>query len=255
MIRYDSTPPRATITIDDPERHNPLSTAAMAEFAASIDRAAADAAVRVIVVTGAGDKAFSAGGDLAGDFVDDPMGRHSDRAALADAFRALRKAGKPTIARINGHALGGGFGVAVGCDIGIAVDSATLGMPEIDVGLWPMMVIAVVQRAMPHKAALELMMTGRRLSADEAMSLGLVSRVVASAALDAVVDETVDTLSSKSSAVLQMGRDAFYGAQDMDFDAALDYLHNGLTALALTDDAAEGVAAFLEKREPNWRGS
>ncbi|MDH3469907.1 MAG: enoyl-CoA hydratase-related protein [Acidimicrobiia bacterium] len=255
MIRHDSTPPRATITIDDPERHNPLSATAMAELAATIDRAAADPAVRVIVVTGAGDKAFSAGGDLAGDFVDDPMGHHADRAALADAFRALRKAGKPTIARINGHALGGGFGVAVACDIGIAVDTAALGMPEINVGLWPMMVIAVVQRAMPHKAALELMMTGRRLSADEAMSLGLVSRVVESSDLDAVVDETVDALSSKSSTVLQMGRDAFYGAQDMDFDAALDYLHNGLTAVALTDDAAEGVAAFLEKREPNWSGS
>jgi len=255
MIRYEAVPPRATVIIDDPQRHNPLSTTAMAELALAVDRAADAPEIKVIVITGEGDKAFSAGGDLAGDFVDDVMGSHADRAALAEAFRALRRAGKPIIARINGHALGGGFGVAVGCDIGIAANTATLGMPEVDVGLWPMMVIAVVQRAMPHKAALELMMTGRRLNADEAMRLGLVSRVVPPADLDGAVDETVDSLASKSSAVLRMGRDAFYAAQDMDFDAALDYLHNGLTGVALTDDAAEGVAAFLEKRDPRWGGS
>jgi enoyl-CoA hydratase/carnithine racemase len=226
----------------------------MAEMAALVDRAALDPTVKVIVITGAGDKAFSAGGDLGGGFVDRPLEEHDDRAALAALLRSLRACGKPTVARVNGHALAGGFGIAAACDVVIAVGDATFGAPEIKVGLWPMMITAVLQRVMPHKAALELMMTGRRMSADEALRLGVVSRVVRRDDLDDAVDLMVDTLSSMSPLVLQMGRDAFYAVQDLDFDAALDHLHVGLTAVAATEDAAEGVAAFLAKRRPEWRG-
>jgi enoyl-CoA hydratase/carnithine racemase len=254
VVRYETQPPRATLIIDDPERRNPLSTDTMSELAAAVATAAADDSVRVIVVTGAGDHAFSAGGDLSGKFVDEPLARHGERGALADLFRALHHAGKPTVARVNGHALGGGFGVAVACDIVIAREGASLGMPEIDVGLWPMMVIAVAVRAMPRKAALEAMMTGRRFDAAEAMKMGFVSRVVPAANLDAAVDEVVDSLAAKSPAALRVGRDAFYATADMGFDAALDYLQNGLTAVALTEDAAEGIDAFLSKRSPQWMG-
>ncbi|OFW53150.1 MAG: hypothetical protein A2146_07480 [Actinobacteria bacterium RBG_16_67_10] len=254
MLRYDVAPPRATITIDDPDRRNPLSNPAMAEMAAMVDRAAADATVRVIVITGAGDQAFSAGGDLSGDFVDSPIADHDARGALAVLLRSLRHCGKPTVARVNGHALAGGFGLAAACDVVVAVKDATFGTPEIKVGLWPMMITAVLQRVMPHKAALELMMTGRRVTADEAMRLGVVSRVVRRSDLDDAVDLVVTGLASASPLVLRLGRDAFYAVQDLDFDAAIDQLHVGLTAVAATDDAAEGVAAFLEKRRPEWRG-
>lgn len=254
MLRYDVEPPRATITIDDPERRNPLSNATLVELAVLVRRAAVDPEVRAIVITGAGDTAFSAGGDLSGGFVDRPLADHDARGALADLFRTMRSCGTPTIARVNGHALAGGFGLAAACDVVIAVDDATFGTPEIKVGLWPMMITAVLQRVMPHKAALELMMTGRRISAVEARSLGVVSRVVSRQELDAAVDLVVDAIAATSPVVLAMGRDAFYAVEDLDFDAALDHLHIGLTAVAATEDAAEGVDAFIAKRKPRWRG-
>lgn len=254
MIRYEVSGSRATITIDDPERRNPISAEAMEGLAAATRRAIDDDAVRVIVYTGAGDKAFSAGGDLSAGFVDDPIGLHAGRGAFADLFRLMFRGGKPTVARVNGHALAGGFGLAVACDIVVCVDDAKLGAPEINVGLWPMMISAVLGRVMPPKAVLDMMMTGRILTAAEALTLGAVSRVVESDDLDSVVDEVVEALASKSPAVLELGRDSFY-AINGDFDASLDRLHAGLTAIALTDDSKEGVSAFLEKRTPEWSGN
>jgi len=254
VLRYDLAPPRATITIDDPDRRNPLSNSVMSELAGMVDRAATDDDVRVIVITGAGDQAFSAGGDLSGGFVDSTLDGHGERGALAELLTAMRRAGKPIVGRVNGHALAGGFGLAAACDVTIAVDDATFGTPEIKVGLWPMMITAVLQRTMPRKAALELMMTGRRISAEEARRLGVVSRVTPRSELDAAVDLVVDSFAALSPAVLELGRDAFHAVEDLGFDAALEYLQAGLTAVASTEDAKEGVDAFLEKRRPEWRG-
>lgn len=254
MLRYEADGGRATITIDDPDRHNPLSNQTMRDLTAAVQAAAADDAVRVIVITGAGNRAFSAGGDLSGGFVDAPLADHGDRGALADLFRTLRRSGKPVVARVNGHALGGGFGLAAACDIVVAADTATLGTPEIRVGLWPMMITAVLMAIVPRRALLDLMLTGRRLSAGEALDLGVVSRVVSPDELDEAVDTVVADLLGKSPAALALGKQAFYAVADLDFDSALDHLHGGLTAIAMTADAAEGVAAFGEKREPQWRG-
>jgi len=254
MLRYDVEPPRATITIDDPERRNPLSNAAMSQIADMVDSAARDSTVRVIVITGAGNQAFSAGGDLSGGFVESPIADHDLRGSLGRLLRSLRSCGKPTVARVNGHALAGGFGLAAACDIVVAVKDATFGTPEIKVGLWPMMITAVLQRVMPRKAALELMMTGRRITAEEAQRLGVVSRVVRRSELDEAVDLVVSGLAAASPAVLRLGRDAFYAVEDLDFDSAVSQLHIGLTSVAATEDAAEGVAAFLQKRRPEWRG-
>ncbi len=254
MLRYETDGPRATLTIDDPERRNPMSLETMAALTRALAEATADTKVRVIVITGAGDKAFSAGGDLSGRFVDAPLADHDARGELADLFRALRRCGKPVIARVNGHAIAGGFGLAAACDIVIAVEGATFGTPEIHVGLWPMMISAILQRLMPRRVALELMLTGRRIDAEEAQRLGVVSRVVPASELDTVVDETVDRLVAVSPAILALGKDAFYAIEDMPLDAALDHLHTGLTTISMTEDAAEGVAAFVDKRDPKWRG-
>ncbi|MEN8234610.1 MAG: enoyl-CoA hydratase-related protein [Actinomycetota bacterium] len=254
MIRYESAGHTATITIDDPDRRNALTNEAMAELATLVERAGSDDDVRVVVITGAGDRVFSAGGDLSGGFVDAPLAGHGDRGALADLIRAMRRIPKPVVARVNGHALGGGLGVVAGCDLAIAADHATFGTPEINVGLWPMMITVVLRPLVPRRPLLEMMLAGRRFDAAEAADLGIVNRVVPAADLDAAVRETVEALASSSPAALALGKAAFYAVEDMDLDTALDHLHIGLTAVSTTEDAAEGVKAFLDKREPRWRG-
>ncbi len=252
MLRYEVIGPKALLTIDEPEKRNPMTNEVMTSIARAVSTAGDDPAVRVIVVTGAGGT-FSAGGDLRGGFLDDPAGTHRERQGLASLMRALRTCGKPTVARVNGAAFGGGFGLAAACDITIAAESAQMGTPEIRLGIWPMMITAVLRPLVPQKALFEMMATGRRIGAAEARDLGIVSRVVPDDELDAAVDETVESLAQYSAAALAMGKDAFYATAGMDFETALDHLQAGLTAVAMTADAAEGVAAFNEKRDPEWR--
>ena len=174
---------------------------------------------------------------------------------LADLFRSMYGLGKPTIARVRGYALAGGFGLACACDLLIAADDAVFGTPEIDVGLWPYMITVPLLRSLPPKRVLELMMTGRRVDAVEAERLGFVTRVVPVAELDAAVDELAATLAAKSPLIIRWGRDAFYRVLEQpDSDAALAYLQTMLSVTSHTEDAAEGVAAFAQKRAPEWRG-
>jgi len=254
MISYNVSDAVATVTIDDPERRNPLSLESMDELTAAVREAGVDDAVRVIVLTGAGGRAFSAGGDLSGGFVDSPLPDHQSRGVLADLFRAMHSNPKPIIGRINGVALGGGFGVAAACDITIAASNAKFGTPEIDLGLWPMMISTVLLPFVPRKQLLEMMLVGRIIDAAEAYEFGIVTRVVPADQLDSAVAEIAEQLRSKSPAALALGKSSFYAMQGMDFDTALDHLHIGLTAVSFTEDAAEGVQAFLEKRPPEWRG-
>lgn len=253
-VRYDVSNGRATVTIDDPERRNPISVDTMGGLLEATREAVNDSNVGVIVYTGAGNQAFSAGGDLAGSFADDPIGLHRARGDLAELFRQMTGGGKPTVARVNGHALAGGFGLAVACDITICVEEAKLGMTEVEVGLWPMMISAILVRNLPRKAVFELMLTGRIIDPHEAQRLGAVTRVVSRDDLDPAVDEVVDSLLTKSPGALLIGKDAFQGMAELDFDTALDRLQGGLTEITMTDDASEGVAAFMEKRDPRWSG-
>lgn len=254
MLEYDVSGDRAVLTINDPDRRNPLTAEVVEAFIEAFTDLAVRPEVRVVVVTGAGDQAFCAGGDLAGGFFDEPLALHAARGRIADLFRLMQRCGKPVVARINGHCLAGGLGLALACDIGIASDTATFGVPEINVGLFPMMISAVMQRALPQKSALELMLTGRRVSPDEAVRLGMVSRAVPADQLDTAIDDLCDELAAKSPAAITLGKDAFYAVQDLSFDAALDHLQNGLTAITMTHDAAEGLAAFMEKRSPRFEG-
>lgn len=252
MLVAEQTGPVLKLTINDPERRNPLTNEVVAAMCEAVRSVAED--VRVIVITGSGTKAFCAGGDLAGGFFDNPVETHSERAGLAELFRVIRSCPQPVVARVNGHALAGGFGLMLACDIAIAADHARFGMPEINVGLWPMMISALVQRALPEKVAIDLMMTGRQVTASEARTIGAVSRVAPALELDAMVDELVDSLVAKSSAILAIGKQSFYAASDLGFDAALEMLATGLTVVAMTEDAREGTTAFVEKRPPNFVG-
>ncbi len=245
----------ARVTINRPDRRNAMSYGVMQGLRDSVAAAKADEDVRVLVLTGAGDRAFCAGADLGG--IAENAGAaaaHDGRGLLADLFRELWSLGKPTVARVRGYALAGGFGLALACDFVIAADDAQFGTPEVNVGLWPYMITVPLLRSMPPKKVLELQMTGRRVNAEEADRIGFVTRVVPVDELDGAVDELAASLASKSPLVLRWGRDAFYRVLEMDGDAALDYLQGMLTVHTQSEDAAEGVAAFAEKRTPEWKG-
>jgi enoyl-CoA hydratase/carnithine racemase len=254
-LLYDVSSGVARLTINRPERRNAMSWAVLTELRDAIAAAKADADVRVVVLTGAGDKAFCAGADLTGMRSDaNYVEVHDARGELARLFHDLWALGKPTIARVRGYALAGGFGLALACDFVVAADDARFGTPEIDVGLWPYMITVPLVRSMAPKKVLELMLTGRRVDAVEADRLGFVTRVVPVADLDAAVDELAATLASKSPAIVKLGRDSFYAVWDLAARDALAYLHPMLTITSQTEDTAEGIAAFAEKRAPQWKG-
>ncbi len=254
-VRYEVSGPVARLTIDRPEKRNSLSWTVMTELRQAFAAAKCDDTVRVVVLTGEGDKAFCAGADLSGMAEGAGYAQlHDGRGELARLFREMWELGKPIIARVRGYALAGGFGLALACDLVVCSDDSQFGTPEINVGLWPHMITVPLTRSMPPKRALELMMTGRRVKADEADRIGFVHRVVPAAELDAAVDELAGVLAAKSPSIMKLGRDSFYGAWDLAADEALRLLHPMLTVTASTEDAAEGIAAFVEKRDPTWTG-
>jgi enoyl-CoA hydratase/carnithine racemase len=247
----------ATVTINRPERRNAMSYEVMAGLRDAMARARADDAVRVVVLTGAGDRAFCAGADLGGGGIGantNAVAAHDGRGLLADLFRDMWSLGKPIIARVRGYALAGGFGLACACDFIVASDDSQFGTPEINVGLWPYMITVPLLRSMPPKKALELMTTGRRVNAEEAERIGFVTRIVPVDELDAAVHELASGLAVKSPVIMRWGRDAFYRVLEMDADSALSYLQAMLSVTTSTEDATEGVAAFAEKRDPKWKG-
>ena len=232
-----------------------MSTEVLQDLRDFLSQAAKDESVRVVVLTGAGDTAFSAGADLAGmETGAGVMAAHEARGLLSATFRDLWQLGKPSIARIRGYALAGGFGLALACDFVIAAEDAQFGTPEIDVGLWPYMITVPLLRSMPMRIALELMMTGRRVSSEEALRIGFVNRVVPIEELDEAVETLTAILSEKSPLTMELGRRSFYRASQLNAEDALEYLQAMLTVTTLTEDTAEGLAAFREKRAPRWSG-
>lgn len=245
----------ATITLNRPEQRNPLSAAMMRDLSAALEWCKTEPAISVVILTGAGDRAFCAGADLGGfGAPQPPLELHHGRHALVDLFVQMDQLGKPIVGRINGHALAGGFGLACACDLLVAVDTATFGTPEINVGVWPMMIQAVLSRNLPRKVLLEMVMLGDRWSATQLQQYGLVNRVVTAERLDDETQALAARLAEKSTAIMRLGRDSFYVQQDMAFRAALEYLQSLVTLVTLTEDSAEGRKAFFEKRPPKYTG-
>lgn len=252
-VLYEAEKGRATITINRPDRRNAINPEVVRGISEYLAKACDDDSIGVVVLTGAGDKAFCAGGDLGGMTADSAVGQHFMRAEVGDLFEQMRTARVPIVARVNGHALAGGFGLMLACDLVVAADTAQMGTPEIDIGLWPFMITAVIQRDVPRKVALDLMLTGKRIPAAEGERWGFVNRVVPAAELDAAVEELTTTLLGKSALIAQLGKRSFYRAEDETFSEALEYLAGMLTVCLSSEDTVEGVTAFLQKRPPEWK--
>jgi enoyl-CoA hydratase/carnithine racemase len=245
----------ATVTMNRPEQRNALSARMLRDLIAAFTWCQKEQAVRVVVLTGAGDRAFCAGADLTTFEAGVPeLERHHGRHAYVELFLVMAALGKPIVGRINGHALAGGLGLVVACDVAIAADDAQLGTPEINVGLWPMMIMATIFRNVPRKRGLELIMTGDKITAAQAAEMGLITRAVPRDRLEAEVEALAQKLASKSPAVMRLGLEAFYRVQDMELEPALNHLQGQLVAVLGTEDAREGLMAFMEKRAPQWKG-
>lgn len=253
-VVFDVSGHVATITIDRPDRRNAINPDVVSGISEGLARAESEDLVRAVVLTGAGDKAFCAGGDLGGMGSEGAAQQHFIRAEVGELFSQMRKSRLPIVARVNGHALAGGFGLMLACDLVVAADDAEFGMPEVNLGLWPFMITAVVARDLPRKVALDLMLTGRRIPASEGERWGFVNRVVPRGDLDGAVDDLVAELVSKSPLIVKLGKNSFYNVEDTGFEDSLNYLAGMLTVTLGSEDTAEGVSAFFQKRPPEWKG-
>ena len=245
----------ATVTLNDPEKRNMLSGAMLTEVVAAMEMARDSEEVRAVVLTGAGDKVFCAGADLGGFSADASLiEKHYGSDLFLEFFRLMPRLGKPSLCAANGHVLAGGLGLAISCDLVIAKEGATFGTPEINIGAFPYMIMALIYRNVPRKKVNEMMLLGDRMSAEEAVTFGLANKAVAAADFDAAVADWAGRLASKSPLLMKLGHDAMYRQQDMAIDDGLEFLRSQLSLTFTTDDLREGVQAFFEKREPKWEG-
>ena len=245
----------ATVTLNRPEVRNALNQKMVGEIEAALADLEADPAARVIVLKGAGDRAFCAGADLrgVGDRGSTLQARESF-SGLPRILEAMARMKTPTIAQVHGYALAGGCGLAVGCDLVVAADDAVFGLPEIRVGVLPLIVMAPILRAAGRKRAMLMILSGEQVPAREAYEMGLVSRLVPRAELDGAVASLAGTLAGLSPTALGLAKEAAAAASGMEYGAALRYLRELTTLVFLSDDAREGIAAFFEKRPPRWTG-
>src|SRR5688572_30615736 len=255
-LRYDVEGAVATIALDQPESRNALSDQVLEELLAAFAAVKADDAVRCVVLTSTHEKVFSSGGNLAGFAADVPLVRkHLETGARFPAlFRAIGELGKPTLCAANGHVLAGALGLALACDLIVARDDVRFGTPEINVGVFPFMIMALIYRNVGRKKTNELLLLGEQVSAAEAERIGIVNRVVPAGEFDAAVRDWAERLAAKSPVLMRLGKDAMYRQQDMAFADALEYLQAQLSLAFSTEDIQEGVKAFFEKRDPIWTG-
>jgi enoyl-CoA hydratase len=245
----------ATITLNQPETRNALSNEVLGELIAAYEGARDDDATRCVVLTSSHERVFSSGANLGGFAGDVPLvHKHFGSDRFVKLFRLIGELGKPSICAANGHVLAGALGIALAHDLIVAKEGAEFGTPEINVGAFPFMIMALIYRNVPRKRTNELLLLGERISAQEAKEAGIVNKVVAADEFQAAVDDWAAKLAAKSPLIMRLGKDAMFRQQDMAFLDALEYLHANLTLALSTEDIVEGVQAFFEKREPQWKG-
>jgi enoyl-CoA hydratase len=245
----------ATITLNDPETRNALSPALLESLTEAFESAGGDDAVRCVVLASSHEKTFSSGANLGGFAADSALvHKHFGSERFVDLFKLIVSLGKPTIVAADGHVLAGALGIALACDLIVASEDATFGTPEINVGAFPFMIMALIYRNVPRKKANELLLLGERWSAQEALAAGIVNKVVAKDDLAGAVAEWAGKLAASSPLIMRLGKEAMRRQMDMELDDALDYLRSQLTLALSTEDIVEGVSAFFEKRDPQWKG-
>lgn len=245
----------ATVAINRPDARNALNSPTLAELKYAFTQLSSDTTVRVVILRGAGDVAFCAGADLKEVArLGDLPARRRYFSAVADLLEVIHRMPHPVVARVAGYALAGGMGLAAGCDFVLAADNAEFGLPEIRLGLFPMVVMAPILRLCGPRAAVELALGGERIGARRAHEIGIVTKVVSLAELDAEVLGLATKLSSFSPLVMALGKQAIHGSASMDYVSALGYLKEMVALVASSEDLAEGVDAFLSKRAPQFKG-
>ena len=245
----------ATVALDDPDTRNALSDELLSELGDALRAARDDDAVRCLVLTSTHETVFSSGGNLGGFAADVALAhKHFANERFPEAFTLLGRLGKPSLCAAGGHVLAGALGLALACDLIVAREGARFGTPEINVGLFPFMIMSLIYRNVGRKKVAELMLLGEQISAAEAERIGIVNRVAAPDAFDALVSEWAGKLAAKSPVLMKLGKDAMYRQQDMAFEDALDFLRSQLTIAFSTEDIQEGVRAFFDKRDPVWKG-
>ena len=242
----------AWITINQAEKMNRLTTQVMLKLVEAVELAGDDDNVKVIVITGAGDKAFCAGASIDEFKQDSILVSKENLNAYAEICRVFGRVGKPSIAMINGYAMAGGCGLAMFPTFSIASEKAVFACPEIKVGMWPMMVMATLIRTVGRKKALEFICNGDVIDAHEAERIGMITRVVPHEELKASVTQLADKLKGKSGSILKLGLEAFFNSADMEYNKAVSYLQDMAVILTRTPDSIEGTRAFVEKRKPKW---
>ncbi len=255
-VRYDVAGTGvATIALDDPDTRNSLSDAMLDGLVEAFELARDDDAVRAVVLTSTHDKVFSSGGNLQGFAAEVPLvHKHFGIERFPQLFKLIGGLGKPSICAANGHVLAGALGLALACDLIVAKEGVRFGTPEINVGVFPFMIMALIYRNVGRKKTNELLLLGEQISAEEAERIGIVNRVVPAEEYDAFVAGWAEALAKKSPVLMRMGKDAMFRQQDMPFADALDFLRSQLTIAFATEDIQEGVKAFFEKREAEWKG-
>ena len=242
------------LTINREERRNAISLEMIRSFRDHLKAADVNEAVGAVCLTGKGEKAFCSGADLGVTLAGAGEDRLTGPRTYAALLKEMAKFPKPLVARVNGPCIAGGMGLMLACDMVIARDDTYFRLPEVNVGIFPMMVGALLYRNLPRKKAMDLVLTGRKIPAVEAENLGMISRAVGPHRLDEEVEETLKLLTSKSPIGTRLGKAAFSAMGDMPFEAAVDYLSEALDKVIATKDAAEGMKAFMEKRAPNFTG-
>jgi enoyl-CoA hydratase len=253
-VRYEVADGVATVTLNDPEKRNMLSGQMLAELVAAMKLAKDDPEARAVVLTGEG-KVFCAGADLGGFASDQTLiEKHLGSDLFLEYFRGMPRLGKPSLCAVNGHVLAGGLGLALSCDLVIAKEGAAFGTPEINIGAFPYMIMSIIYRNVPRKKVNEMLLLGERLTAEQAVEFGLANKVVGPDEFGAAVADWATKLAAKSPLLMRIGHDAMYRQQDMALDDALDFLRSQLSLTLSTEDLREGVQAFFEKRDPEWKG-